>query len=63
LTPPHPYIKGETQEKSAGWVRPEEHPEGLLGKPCHVCGYKYGTDWLYREIPAEDLAKIIALFD
>jgi hypothetical protein len=35
------------------WVRPEEHKGGLLGAPCPVCGYKYGTAWLKREFPAE----------
>lgn len=32
-------------------VRVEEHPEGLLCKPCPVCGYKYGTAWLKEELP------------
>lgn len=41
--------------KLAGWVHPEEHPRGLLGKPCEVCGYKYGTAWLREEVPADVL--------
>jgi hypothetical protein len=36
-----------------GWVRPDEHREGLLGKPCEVCGYKYGTSWLFESVPDE----------
>jgi hypothetical protein len=28
---------------------------GLLSKPCPVCGYKYGTAWLFEEIPADVL--------
>lgn len=35
------------------WVRPEEHPEGLLGAPCPHCGYEYGTKWLFEELPEE----------
>jgi len=33
------------------WVRPTEHSEGLLTKPCPVCGYKYGTAWLHENLP------------
>jgi len=36
-----------------GWVRPDEHPDGLLTRPCPVCGYKYGTAWLTEEVPPE----------
>jgi len=25
----------------------------LLMKPCPVCGYKYGSQWLYEELPQE----------
>lgn len=35
----------------SSWARPEEHPRGVLGKPCPVCGYKYGTAWKVEEIP------------
>jgi hypothetical protein len=42
-------------KKAVGWLRPDEHPAGILCKPCPVCGYKYGTAWLYREIPPIDL--------
>lgn len=38
------------------WVRPGEHPDGLLGKPCEVCGYRYGTAWLYEPVPEDVLA-------
>lgn len=40
--------------KLLGHTFSTEHPEGLLGKPCPVCGYKYGTKWLYVPIPTED---------
>jgi len=35
------------------WITPEEHPNGLLAKPCPVCGYKYGTAWLEEKLPQE----------
>lgn len=28
-----------------------EHPYGILSKPCPVCGYKYGSKWLYEPVP------------
>lgn len=42
----------------ATWVKKSEHSDGLLCEPCPVCGYKYGTAWLYEEIPADILAEI-----
>lgn len=47
--------------KTLGWLRPSQHPDGLLGRPCPVCGYKYGTAWLHEEIPEQDEARIISL--
>lgn len=49
-----------THEKKEmrGWVRYEEDPRGLLGKPCPVCGYGYGTAWKHAPIPEDDLLKI-----
>ncbi len=43
------------------WVSPDEHPDGLLTKPCSTCGYKYGTGWKRVEVPADVIAKIVAL--
>jgi hypothetical protein len=37
------------------WVRPDEHPDGLLGKPCETCGYRYGSAWLFEPLPADVL--------
>lgn len=31
------------------WVN--EKDGGYLGKPCPVCGYKYGTEWLKKDVP------------
>jgi hypothetical protein len=44
-----------TKWRSAGWVTQVEHPEGMLSKPCEVCGYKYGTKWLLEEVPEDVL--------
>lgn len=48
-----------TENKTAGWVRPEEHPDGLLGKPCDVCGYKYGTAWKHETLPREIVNQVM----
>ncbi len=37
------------------------HPEGLLGKPCEVCGWKYGSAWGYRPVPEEILQWLAAI--
>lgn len=33
-----------------------------VGETCPVCGYRYGSAWLYREIPEKDLEAIKNLF-
>lgn len=37
--------------------------DGLLGKPCSTCGYKYGTAWLYEPIEVHDLREILQLLE
>ena len=44
------------------WIRPDEHPNGLLTKPCEICGYRYGSSWLVEEIPAEVVNRAYKLF-
>ena len=59
---PGPEYTATGQEvKSVGWLRPEEHPEGLLCKPCLVCGYEYGTARLMEEVPEEVLQWLYSL--
>lgn len=53
----------KTETKTAGWVTPAEHPEGLLTKPCSVCGYKYGSAWLKEEVPQEVVDFLASLPD
>jgi hypothetical protein len=55
------YAEEKREKKTAGWVTPDEHPAGLLGKPCPVCGYKYGSAWLYEPLPA-DVVKFLEDF-
>lgn len=48
------------KEEIAGWVRFTEHtPNGILCKPCPICGYKYGTRWNAVNIPEKDFKRII----
>lgn len=42
------------------WVKPSEHPDGLMTVPCPECGYKYGTAWLTMEVPDEVLNELKA---
>lgn len=63
--PRKPLYQGDSRDheeiKTLGWLRPSQHPDGLLTKPCPVCGYKYGTAWLHEEIPEQDEVRIISL--
>lgn len=52
------YKLAKTEEKTLGWLHENEHPDGILCKPCPVCGYKYGTEWKHRDIPADVLNRI-----
>lgn len=56
--------KGSNVEmKLLGHLRPDEHPEGILTKPCPVCGYKYGTAWLKEEVPQDVIDWLFSLPD
>lgn len=57
-----PPLLVRVEHKDAGWVRQDEHPDGVLGKACDVCGYKYGHAWMHEEIPTsvvEELLRIV----
>ena len=56
---PEGYKHYKTETKTAGWVRPEEHPDGLLGKACETCGYKYGTAWKHEALPREIVNQVM----
>ena len=55
--------RGHEETKTLGWLRPSEHPDGILARPCPVCGYKYGTKWLEDPIPERDLRRIRSLIE
>ena len=42
------YEVAKREQKAVGWVTQEEHPDGMLSRPCPTCGYKYGSAWLHR---------------
>lgn len=42
---------GATEEKSLRWLLTNEHPDGILCKPCPICGYKYGSTWRKEKVP------------
>lgn len=50
-------------KKSTGWITYDEKysPDGLIGKPCPVCGCKYGHEWYYKPIEKNDLETMEAL--
>lgn len=39
---------GCEHQRALGWKG-----ESYIGKPCPVCGYKYGTAWLKEEVPSD----------
>ena len=57
------YELDKMENKTAGWVRPEEHPDGLLGKPCPTCDYRYGSAWKKEPVPDEVLEFLASLKD
>lgn len=42
-----------THYETRGWMNYKDNPLGLLGKPCPVCGYEYGSSWLTEEVPED----------
>ena len=48
------------KEEIANWVRHTPYtPNGILGKPCPICGYRYGSSWRQINIPEKDFKRII----
>lgn len=61
--PLYPGDKGARETKKRGWVRFDASEKGILCKPCPVCGYKYGSEWLKEEVPEEVLDFLKSLPD
>lgn len=55
------YEVDKRERKAIGWVRPNEHPRGMLCAPCPTCGYKYGSAWLHEDVPADVIAWLESL--
>lgn len=55
-------VTNKQAKKTLGWTTQEEHPDGILSRPCEVCGYKYGTAWKHHQIPEEDEKIILQFF-
>lgn len=51
------------EDKAIGWATPTEHPDGMLGKACPTCGYKYGSAWLREDVPSDVIAFLESLPD
>lgn len=43
---------GCEHQGSMGWDK-KPIDEGLLSRPCPICGYKYGSAWLFEAVPNE----------
>lgn len=41
----------------------DKHPDGILAKPCPVCGYKWGSSWRAERVPEEVLTWLESLPD
>lgn len=62
--PKKPLFAGDneaTEIKTLGWLTPKDHPDGILGRPCPVCGYKYGTEWKKEEVPEDIIDWLFSL--
>lgn len=59
----YPGGEGPTEEKTLGCLYEKDHPDGILGKACPVCGYKYGTSWIKEDVPQEVIDWLFALPD
>lgn len=57
------YELKDTEEKDAHWASYPEFKNGLLSKPCEVCGYKYGTEWKTAQIPTEAVKEINSIIN
>lgn len=42
-----------TEYKTRNWISYQDHKLGFIGRPCPVCGYKYGSSWKIEEVPQD----------
>lgn len=55
------YEVKKRERRNAVWVSQDEHPAGLLCRPCPECGYLYGSACLTEDVPADVLAFLAGL--
>jgi hypothetical protein len=53
--------------KQGAWIRPSKwvtadqcDKDGILCKPCPVCGYEYGSKWIREDLPKEIIDDIMS---
>lgn len=51
------------ESKTLGWLKPSEHPDGLLGRKLREDGPGYGSAWFSEEVPAAVLDFLRSLPD
>lgn len=57
-----PYYRlSRTNIEWSNYIYPSVHPEGLLMKPCPVCGYEYGSSWRLEPVPADVIDWLFSL--
>lgn len=54
-------IAGHTYHMGYEGACMDMHPDGLLCKPCPVCGYEYGTAWNTVEVPEHVLTRLYSI--
>lgn len=53
----------QTERKALGWLRPEEHPDGMLGRKLRADVPAYGSRWFKHDIPESVLQWLADLPD
>jgi hypothetical protein len=54
-------VEIDGNRKALGWLRPDEHPDGLLGRKLRPDGPGYGTAWFFEAVPEEVLRFLAGL--
>lgn len=53
--------RSNVEYKTRGWISYSKHPLGFIGRPCPVCGYKYGTSWIKEDVPQDIIDWLFSL--
>jgi hypothetical protein len=55
---------GCEHQESEQWgkrINPVDPATDPVGKPCPTCGYKYGTEWKFEQVPSDVIAFLDSL--